>query len=68
MERLHEEEKQESLFDDPQEEMEVKDDQSSCKRSKMKIRSKDSDIEQLSKLMSENQEDQEINTDQMQKI
>ena len=68
MEQLPEEEKQESLFDDHLEEMVVRDDQLFYKHVKTKILSKPIDIDQHLRLLTEKQENQGINMDQMQKI
>lgn len=68
MEQLPEEEKQESLFDDHQEETVVKDDRLFYKHVKTKTLSKPIDIDQHLKLLMEKQESQGINMDQMQKI
>ena len=68
MEQLPEEEKQESLFDDHQEETVVRDDQLFYKHVKTKIPSKPIDIDQHLRLLTEKQENQGINMDQMQKI
>jgi hypothetical protein len=65
MEQLPEEERQESLFDDPQEEMAAMDDQLSCKHSKMRIHFRPIDIDQLSRLLREKQGSPEINMVQM---
>ena len=68
MEQLPEEEKQGSLFDDHQEEIEESDDQLFFKHSKTKIHSKSIDIDQHSKQLPARQGNLETNTAQMQKI
>jgi hypothetical protein len=68
MERLPEEEKRESLFDDHQEEMAVKDDPLSYRQPKTKTHSKPTDIDQPSKQVLEKEENPETNMAQMQMI
>ena len=63
-EQLPEEEKQESLFDDHQEEMEVNDDLLFYRQPKMKIHSRHTDTNPVSKPNPASQVDREINMEQ----